>query len=109
MYSYALTPTYQEGSTGPREGRCCTEEGRRSQDLQFKITDPQYGVKEVVLPGVQLDHLDPVQYLIHCLDTCILVVHLTNLQQNVLLWSCSSVMYIHEFVSAAKSQYQIIH
>lgn len=73
---------YQEGGAGPGHGRQGAEVGRLLQNHELLLADGQDLVHEGLLPGVQLQHLDPVQDLVHQLNTRVLVPHLLHLGEG---------------------------
>lgn len=73
---------YQEGGAGPGHGGQGSQVSRLAQNIELFLPDGEDLVPEGRFPGVELQHLDPVQNLIHQLDAFVLVLHLLHLQNT---------------------------
>ena len=81
--------THQERCADPGEGPHGCQVGRFFQHLQLLLPDGQHLVFESQLPGVELEHFDPVENFIHQLNPTVFALHVGYLQreeQSTRIW-----------------------
>ena len=71
--------THQERGADPGEGPHGGQVGRFLQHLQLFLPDGQNLVFECQLPGVKLQHFDPVENFVHQLNPIVLALHVGHL------------------------------
>lgn len=74
--------THQERCADPGEGPHGVQVGRFFQHLQLLLPDGQHLVLERQLPGVKLEHFDPVENFIHQFNPIVLTLHVGYLQRE---------------------------
>lgn len=77
-----VSAPHQEWSADPGEGGNSGQVSGLLQHAQLGLSDLGHFVSEGQLPGVQLQHLDAVQHLVHQLYPVIFALHLCDLQEE---------------------------
>ncbi len=72
--------THHKRSTGPDKRSPSVQVRRLRKDLDLLVADVGDKLLKRRLPRVQLEHLDPVEYLVHELHPLVLVLHLLDLE-----------------------------
>lgn len=79
---------YQKWGTGPGHGGQSSQVSHFAQHIELLLSDGENFVFKRVFPGIQLQHFDAIEDLVHQLDARVFVLHLFHLGDRRMI-NCS--------------------